>query len=53
MTSKPKVYFTKEITSEKLIEIYNELEIKLKGNIAVKVHSGQKRNKNFLRPEFM
>ena len=53
MTSKPKVYFTKEITSEKLIEIYNKLEIKLQGNIAVKVHSGEKGNKNFLRPEFM
>ena len=53
MTTKPKVYFTKEITSEKLIEIYNKLEIKLQGNIAIKVHSGEKGNKNFLRPEFM
>ena len=42
MTSKPKVYFTKEITSEKLIEIYNKLEIKLKGNIAVKVTQEKK-----------
>ena len=39
MTSKHKVYFTKEITSENLIEIYNKLEIK-----AVKVHSGEKGN---------
>ena len=53
MTSKPKVYFTKEITSEKLIELYNKLEIKLQGNIAVKVHTGEKGNTNFLRPEFM
>ena len=53
MISKPKVYFTKEITPEKLIEIYNKLEIKLKGNIAVKVHSGETGNKNFLKPEFM
>ena len=53
MTSKPKVYFTKEITSEKLIEIYNKLEIKLQGNIAVKVHTGERGNKNFLKPEFM
>ena len=53
MTAKPKVYFTKEITSEILIEIYNKLEIKLQGNIAVKVHSGEKGNKNFLKPEFM
>jgi len=53
MTSKPKVYFTKVITSEKLIEIYNKLEIKLQGNIAVKVHTGERGNKNFLKPEFM
>ena len=53
MTEKPKVYFTKEITPEKLIEMYNKLDIKLQGNIAVKVHSGEKGNKNFLRPEFM
>ena len=53
MTEKPKVYFTKEISSEKLIELYKKLDIKLQGNIAVKVHSGEKGNKNFLRPEFM
>ena len=53
MTEKPKVYFTKEISSEKLIELYKKLDIKLEGNIAVKVHSGEKGNQNFLRPEFM
>ena len=53
MTEKPKVYFTKEISSEKLIELYKKLDIKLQGNIAVKVHSGEKGNQNFLRPEFM
>ena len=53
MTEKPKVYFTKEISSEKLIELYKKLDIKLHGNIAVKVHSGEKGNQNFLRPEFM
>ena len=53
MTEKPKVYFTKVVSPEKLIEMYNKLDIKLKGNIAVKVHSGEKGNKNFLRPEFM
>ena len=53
MTQKPKVYFTKIITPEKLIEVYNKLDIKLKGNIAVKVHSGEKGNQNFIRPEFM
>ena len=52
-SSKPKVYFTKTITPEKLIEMYNKLDIKLTGNIGVKVHSGEKGNKNFLRPEFL
>ena len=45
MTEKPKVYFTKVITPEKLIEMYNKLDIKLQGNIAVKVHSGEKETK--------
>ena len=53
MSEKPKVYFTKVITPEKLIEMYNKLDIKLQGNIAVKVHSGEKGNQNFIRPEFM
>ena len=51
--NKPKVYFTKTITPEKLIEMYNKLDIKLTGNIGVKIHSGEKGNKNFLRPEFL
>ena len=50
---KSKVYFTKTITPEKLIEMYNKLDIKLTGNIGVKIHSGEKGNKNFLRPEFL
>ena len=53
MSEKPKVYFTKEITPEKLIDMYKKLGIKLEGNIGIKVHSGEKGNKNFLRPEFM
>jgi len=50
---KSKVYFTKTITPEKMIEMYNKLDIKLTGNIGVKVHSGEKGNQNFLRPEFL
>ena len=34
------------------MDIYNKLEIKLQGNIAVKVHSGEMGKKNFLQPEF-
>ena len=50
---KSKVYFTKTITPEKMIEMYNKLDIKLTGNIGVKIHSGEKGNKNFIRPEFL
>ena len=53
MSEKPKVYFTKVVSPEKLIEVYEKLNIKLEGNIAVKVHSGEKGNKNFIKPEFI
>ena len=46
------VYFTKNITSENIVEIYKKLNIELNGNIAIKVHSGEKGNQNFLKPEF-
>lgn len=49
---KSKVYFSKEITSEKVLELYKMLGKELKGNVAVKVHSGEKGNQNFLRPDF-
>ena len=49
---KPKVYFTREITPEKVIALYRALGIALPGKVAVKVHSGEKGNQNFLRPEF-
>ena len=48
-----KVYFTKEITPESLIKIYETLGVNLKGNVAVKLHSGEKGNQNYLRPEFV
>lgn len=50
---KSKVYFTKEITPEAMIQMYQTLQIELKGNIAVKLHSGEVGNQNFLRPNFM
>ena len=37
---KAKVFFTREITPEKVLEIYKKLGVNLPGNIAVKVHSG-------------
>ena len=50
---KAKVYYTKEITSESLVKIYEKLGIELKGNVAVKLHSGEEGNQNYLRPEFV
>lgn len=47
-----KVYFSKKITSEKVLELYKLLDKELLGRVAVKVHSGEKGNQNFLRPEF-
>lgn len=50
---KAKVYFTKEITPEAVIKMYKALGKELPGKVAVKVHSGEKGNQNYLRPEFM
>lgn len=47
-----KVYFSSEITPEKVLELYKLLGIQLTGNVAVKVHSGEKGNQNFLKPDF-
>ena len=49
---KSKVYFTKELTKESLVKIYQKLGIKLEGNVAIKVHSGESGNQNFLHPEY-
>ena len=49
---KAKVYFTKEITPEKVVEMYRALGVELPGKVAVKLHSGEKGNQNFLRPDF-
>ena len=50
---KAKVYFCKEITKENVVKLYKELGIKLPGKVAVKVHSGEEGNQNYLKPEFM
>ena len=47
-----RVYFTRELTPEKVVELYRALGVELPGKVAVKVHSGEKGNQNFLRPEF-
>lgn len=50
---KSKVYFIKDITPENVIKIYEKLGVKLNGNIAIKIHSGEKGNQNYLRAEFI
>lgn len=50
---KSKVLFSKTITSQRIIDIYDALGVKLEGNIGIKVHSGEVGNQNFLRPEFL
>ena len=49
---KPKVYFTKTITAEKVLEMYQLMGKQLTGKVAIKVHSGEQGNQNFLRPAF-
>lgn len=50
---KAKVYFTKEITSESVVKMYEKLGKELTGKVALKVHSGEAGNQNYLHPEFM
>ena len=50
--TKAKVYFSKEISPEIVVKMYERLGIDLPGKVAVKVHSGEKGNQNFLRPDF-
>ena len=50
---KSKVYFTKEITPESVVKMYEALGTELPGKVAVKLHSGEKGNQNYLRPEFV
>ena len=46
------VYFSRVITPEKVLQMYQLLNRQLPGNVAIKVHSGEKGNQNFLKPEF-
>ena len=50
---KSKVYFTADLTPEAMLRLYDALGVKLEGRVAVKVHSGEPGNQNFLRPDFM
>lgn len=50
---KSKVYFTKVLEPSSLIKLYKELGLELPGNVAVKLHSGERGNQNYLKPEFL
>ena len=50
---KATVYFTNELTPEAVVKMYRQLGVDLPGKVAVKVHSGEDGNQNYLRPEFM
>ena len=47
-----KVYFIKDVTAEAVVKMYDMLGISLPGKVAVKVHSGEEGNQNYLKPEF-
>lgn len=48
----PKVYFSRQITPEQVLELYRQVGKQLSGKVAIKVHSGETGNQNFLHPEF-
>lgn len=47
-----KVYFTRELTPEAVVRMYEALGVELEGKVAVKVHSGEPGNQNFIHPDF-
>lgn len=50
---KASVYFTSKIEGESLVRLYDVLGVKLEGNVAVKLHSGEEGNQNYMKPEFV
>ena len=50
---KSTVYFTRDLTPAAMLRLYGALGVKLEGKVAVKLHSGEPGNQNFLRPDFM
>ena len=47
-----KVYFTRDISPASVLKLYKMLGFEPQGKVAIKVHSGEVGNQNFLRPEF-
>ena len=50
---KSKVYFTKVLEPSSLVKLYEAVGKKLPGKVAVKLHSGEKGNQNYIKPEFV
>lgn len=50
---KANVYFTREIKKESLVQLYDKLGVSLPGKVAVKLHSGEDGNQNYMKPEFV
>ena len=50
--AKSTVFFSRDVSPETVIMLYEKLGIELPGKVAVKVHTGEKGNQNFMRPEF-
>lgn len=50
--AKAKVYFTRDLSSESVLKLYELLGKKLEGKVAIKLHSGEKGNQNYMKPEF-
>lgn len=48
-----KVFFTREISPSAVVRMYEALGVELEGRVAVKVHSGETGNQNFIRPDFL
>ena len=48
---KPIVYFSKKIDKDEIIRLFDYLNYELKGKVAVKLHSGEPGNQNFLGPD--
>lgn len=51
--SKSTVYFTSSLTPDAVVSLYRRLGIDLPGRVAVKVHSGEEGNQNYLHPSFL
>ena len=53
MLAQPKVYFTREISPESLVKIYNAVGVLAKGRVAVKISTGEPGGHNYLKPDLI